>query len=221
MADEIKGAPEILWTACIQCKGDTRHDLVHEVLIQTDPGDDDGPPFTVLEKFQMVSCRGCERHSFRYGWAIAEEGYDWVWESYPQNPKDRKAVQIFILPKQVRKLYHETLRAYNAKAITLASAGIRASVEAICQERGFVKGSLKEKIDEMCNAGILPKDNAEFLHQHRFLGNEAIHDMVTPPEDEFLLALEIMEHLMQSLYQLPRRAKQLMELRAARGAQVQ
>jgi hypothetical protein len=214
---------QVVWTFCATCKRETRHAIIQSVDVTIDP-EPEGPPFPIEEKHQIVSCQGCERHSFRYGWSVSEEeeeDMDWTWAVYPEKETDRKpAFMTFFLPMTVKDLYLETLRAHNTGANILASAGLRATVEAICKERGFLRGDLKTKIDEMCAAGILPRDNAEYLHQHRFIGNNAVHDMEAPPADEFGLALEILEHLIKSLYEIPRRAERLMDLRLNRGAQI-
>lgn len=211
----------LVWTYCIGCKRDTKHDIIFSIHREVDP-EISGAPITILEEFQIVACRGCESHSFRSGWKPDDDETNWFWDTFPQKVTGRKtAFQTMFLPRSVRNLYSETLKAYNVGAEVLAAAGLRATVEAVCVDRGFTKGDLKTKIDALCAAGVLPKDNALYLHQHRFLGNEAVHDMASAPDDEFLLALEILEHLIQSLYDIPRRAKQLVTLRTERGAQTQ
>jgi hypothetical protein len=210
----------ILWNYCLQCKRVTMQEIAESIDNVDDP---EQSPLATLEKFQILCCRGCGAYSFRYGWRFEDE-YDrpWSWTNYPERSNKRKTpLNTYLLPHSVMTLYVETLRAFNSDAPTLASAGLRATVEAICIEQGFTKGDLKTKIDNLCAAGVLPKTNDEYLHQHRFVGNDAVHDMQAAPEDEFEIALEILEHLLKSLYELPRRAKELVRLRAERGAKVQ
>ncbi len=220
--DDAHEPRQVVWTHCQKCKQNTKHDVIHQVALTTDPDEDGYPPFTYLDCYQIVSCRGCDHHSFRVGWKIDDEEEDWSWTNFPEKSTDRKpASHTMFVPRTVRALYLETLSAKNARADILASAGLRATVEAICTDRGLVKGDLKAKIDALFQEGILPKNNAEYLHQLRFLGNDAVHDMVAAPKEEFDIALEILEHLLQSLYELPRRAKNLVNYREGRGAQVQ
>ena len=115
---------------------------------------------------------------------------------------------------------NQTIKARNAKALTLATAGIRATVEAICLNEKVGGANLKEKIDSLAASGKLTIESASYLHQHRYLGNEAVHDMVAPAIEEFEIALDILEHLLTSLYEMPKRMDQYFRLRAARGANV-
>lgn len=109
----------------------------------------------------------------------------------------------------------------NANARTLAAAGLRAVAEAICIEQGCVTGSLKQKIDALVTNGTLSRRDADYLHQHRFLGNEAVHQLSAPPEDEFGIALKILEHLLETIYIVPHLGSRLRKMRSSRGAQVQ
>jgi hypothetical protein len=80
--------------------------------------------------------------------------------------------------------------------------------------------NLKEKIDALAQNGKLTAEAASYLHQHRYLGNEAVHDMAAPPKEEFEIALEILEHLLSSLYEIPKRMDRYVKLRTDRGASV-
>ena len=44
------------------------------------------------------------------------------------------------------------------------------------------------------------------LHQHRYLGNEAVHELKAPSSDELRLAIEIIEHVVEQLYEIPQKA---------------
>ena len=46
------------------------------------------------------------------------------------------------------------------------------------------------------------KDIAEILHALRFIGNEAVHELTAPPEDDLKAAIEIVEHTLENLYGL-------------------
>ncbi|MCH4247568.1 MAG: DUF4145 domain-containing protein [Acinetobacter populi] len=47
----------------------------------------------------------------------------------------------------------------------------------------------------------------ELLHSLRFLGNEAVHELITPEENDINVAFNIIEHLIQSIYIMPKDLK--------------
>jgi len=110
---------------------------------------------------------------------------------------------------------------FDSKAMIMSAAALRAVVEAACLDQGCNSGNLKDKIDCLTTKGVLLKRDADYLHQHRFLGNKAVHELVAPPIEEFQIALKILEHLLNSVYVIPQLGATLVALRAERGAQTQ
>ena len=55
-----------------------------------------------------------------------------------------------------RSIYTETIQAFNLGAPTLAEAGLRAIVEALCIHQG-ASGNLQKKIDSLVERGLLAK----------------------------------------------------------------
>lgn len=119
-----------------------------------------------------------------------------------------------LIPATVWKMYHETLAAFSANIRTLAAGGLRAVVEAICLDKQVPGANLQKKIDELATQGSLTKAEAELLHEERYLGNEALHELSTPSARDIEDGLEIVESLIRTLYILPSKAKRL---RARRG----
>jgi hypothetical protein len=79
-----------------------------------------------------------------------------------------------------------------------------------------VKGNLADKINELVTKGELAQKQADFLNVHRFLGNDAAHDMLPPPPSEIIAALEILENLLRTIYELPKVAAELTASREQR-----
>lgn len=140
---------------------------------------------------------------------------------YPNPAKRTANIDIWKLPAKVRALYEETLIAVDAGAPVLSAAGLRSVVEAACLDQGCKGHSLVLQINDLVQKGIFLRRDADYLHQHRFLGNEAVHEMQAPPIEEFAIALKILEHLLTALYVMPDLDQQLKNMRAARGAKVQ
>ena len=98
-------------------------------------------------------------------------------------------------------------------------------MEGICAATGVKKGtvekekkgtmvkqqstSLDGKISGLREKGHLTKNNAEVLHAHRCLGNDALHELQMPSVDELRLGIEIVEHVLVELYEIQDKAKEM------------
>ena len=119
---------------------------------------------------------------------------------------------------------------YNNEIYSLCAAGLRSIIEGICAERNISDGeveytdkngdkkkkrskTLQGKISGLAEKGVLTKDNAEILHELRFLGNKALHELTTPQPEELQLGINIIEHILENIYDLPSKAKELKAIR--------
>ena len=74
------------------------------------------------------------------------------------------------------------------------------------------KDKLKSKMNRPVTVGRvahLTQPSAQTLHEHRYLGNSAVHELARPSTDELKLAVEIVEHVLEQLYELPEKAAEL------------
>lgn len=76
-----------------------------------------------------------------------------------------------------------------------------------------MKSNLEGKINGLAQKKFLTAQNAEALHEHRFLGNDALHELTQPSSEELKLAIEIVEHTFKSVFDLPKIHKDLMARR--------
>jgi len=152
---------------------------------------------------------------------------------YPERSIHTRALKPFKnLPRRISKIYSETTNCFNKDFRILCAAGLRAIIEGICSEQGIKDGpifledgvtqklkrdgitpvrseSLQGKIAGLHEKGILTKSSANMLHEYRFLGNDAIHDLQLPTKDVLGLAIDIVEHMLESLYVIPDKAEDL------------
>lgn len=122
------------------------------------------------------------------------------------------------IPDNVWKMYWETLEAINAGIKTLAGGGLRAIVEAICLDKGIEAGRLYDKIEELAKKQLITPTEALFLHEERFLGNAALHEMSTPSVQDLEDGLGIIEGLISTTYILPSKYERMKQRREARNA---
>ena len=86
-------------------------------------------------------------------------------------------------------------------------------MEAICIDRKVSGQDLQKKIDDLVSKGLLEKPQADLLHEERYIGNAALHEILPPAKQEIEDGLVIVEGLMNTIYILPLRAERLREKR--------
>jgi hypothetical protein len=113
------------------------------------------------------------------------------------------------LPPKTYRIYIETIKCFNRGLHILAAIGLRAIIESVCLEQKVKGGNLQKGIDRLATEGHLLKAHADFLHNHRFMGNLAAHEIEPPPMEDFIAALDIAETLLKTMYVLPRLAAKI------------
>jgi hypothetical protein len=202
---------DIIQIDCTKCKQTTSHDVLHSSNVG-DNDDDSGTHWG--EIYQTVQCRGCSTISFAVqSWNSedTDEQHQPITFQvlYPSRTIRKPIENYYYLPPKVRIVYEETLTALSNKAPILAAIGIRAVVEAVCQDYGCTMQNLEKSIDRLVEKGHLAADQAVFLHLQRFMGNAAAHEIAAPEQAELRAALDIAENLLINLYVLPVLAKKM------------
>ena len=144
---------------CRDCGKSTNHD----VLAENQESHQDEYSYDII--FQIVQCRGCETKSFRKVFVNFEAAYptfDNQWEVpeeitiYPKTVEGHREIgDLCELPNIVRKIYSEVLLALKEDAKILAGLGLRAAVEAVCNNLEIQGRSLEVRINKLATAGHL------------------------------------------------------------------
>lgn len=136
-------------------------------------------------------------------------------EFFPKRTEDDLVVKSYVqLPKSLSSIYQEVVRAFNNEIPMLCAIGIRALIEGICFEHEIHGRNLEKKIENL--ESILPKNIVTNLHNLRFMGNEAAHELNTSSQEELKLAIGICEDLLNYLYELDYRTNSLNDIRKKR-----
>lgn len=202
----------------------------------------DNLPDTVdwSNNYQIIQCQGCDTISFQQrSWCsenvcqIGPDDWDDGYSStlYPYRSDNTRITKDYNnLPRTLRRIYHETIECFNNNSLTLCAAGLRAIIEGICANQQITDGpvhiqendsstrtvrkkNLEGKIAGLYEKGILTQQNTVILHEHRYLGNDAVHELNLPTSHELILALDIVEHIFDSLYEMPDKAAELQLIR--------
>lgn len=209
---------EIEWLPCGVCKRETRHSVLATVS-ENDVSPDAG--IFVFDEYSVVRCGGCHNLSFRVKSECSEYEQEWDEEAqqyvitpivtlYPSRLAGRALLaDARHLPSPVQEIYREAFAAQCNRLPLLSGLGVRTIVEAVCSEKGIAGRDLYSKIENLAKAGHITLDGARVLHSLRFMGNRAAHDMVAPSEQELEAAFDVIEYLLNGVYNIPRRAQSL------------
>ena len=236
--DLNKTQGEELKVLCTRCGNSTNHVVV--VSVDCSETEDDGDDwFRTQDNFQILQCRGCDVYTFRHlNWfselddpmSGTDGSTEWL---YPKrNARTISVADYFNVPVAIQRIYRESIEACNNEYFTLAAGGLRALVEGICADQSIPDGpvsdpnggapkrkkTLEGKINGLVEKGILTQKNAETLHEHRILGNEALHELEYPRYGEIKLAIEIIQHVLDELYEIPAKGRELRQHGAKRRA---
>lgn len=220
---------------CGKCKTYTNQDVLHES--EKHDAEEDG--WWETRQYQIIQCAGCETISFRQIYTDIQMESAWSPEDgdgrpmsidlFPNNSIHHLPINSFShTPLNIRAIYKETMESYNNNQLILCSGGLRAIIEGICSNKKVlginkvIKGktvfvsNLETKIEGLAEQGFLTTGNATILHNLRFIGNDALHELAAPTKSELKLAIKIIEHTIESLYELDYKAKRLASHRAIR-----
>ena len=228
---ENKTKDDSLRVPCKTCNSITNHIVV--VSIDEDISEIISEEFSLdcVDNYQIIKCQGCDVKSFRHlNWfsendCLESDGY--TERLYPRRDiSSLSAKELWNTPQPLRRIYRESIESFNSECFTLCAAGLRAIVEGICTNQSVNNGliticekdgskkekrvkTLEGKISGLYEKGVLTKQSSETLHQHRFLGNDALHQLEFPSKAELKLAIEIIEHTLEQLYEIPEKVQEL------------
>jgi len=233
--EEIDNPNTIEKILCAKCKLETNH----TVLAKYKSSDDDihGTDGAIdwWDSYEIVKCNGCDTAGFRHISYFSEHAAPWdnglVTKLYPHREKGGRSIISFDeTPMKLDKLYAETINAFNSDLLILCAGGVRAILECICIDKGIAGGNvidqnnvsfkrenLQGKISGLSERGYITLAQSAGLHQHRYLGNDALHEIIQPLKKELSIAIDILEHAIKQIYDIPENTKQLERFRNMRN----
>lgn len=207
---------ETIWSECKSCNQSTKHAILKQESFRSDPSE-----YYYGTDHMMIQCLGCENIAFRkeehdfeayYQIGPDEWEHDTKVDIYPHFISHHNSIDnISKVPLIVRSIYYESIITIQEAAYTLAGLGLRATIEAICNEQGITGKNLQVRINKMSTQGLISKRDAQRLHAIRFLGNDAAHEIKKAKKGSVLVALKIVEHILLTLYILDEEVNQHLE----------
>jgi len=209
---------------CNHCNTTTNHHvkLEHKIDDVVDDEETSMQHYIGSYRYQIIECNGCETISYRsvdYFPTFAElnetgkiviSGSKTFETFYPERIKDQLGEKKVInLPTIIRKAYREVIDAYNFDQSILCAAGLRAIVEGICAHFNIGGKNLGEKTQGL--SSLIGSELSEALKIHKSLGNYALHRLDVPDKIELQEAIHLIEHTLETLFEIPIRSKKLNE----------
>lgn len=223
---------EPLKILCSYCKTNTKHIVMTSINERATEYWDEYQDIVWITDYEIIQCLGCETISFR-SHEINSENEDQEGRLittiliYPKRSKYLLVKKNYLnLPINLERIYSETIDCFNRGNYILSGAGVRGLVEGLCLENGITEGNvenikkdgsigikikkdLQGKINGLHESGKLTAQGADILHEHRFLGNEAVHELTSPSKEDLSLAIEIVENVFETLYEIPSKGLKL------------
>lgn len=173
----------------------------------------------------IVQCLGCDTVSFvqRFigkQFRDKQNNRNYIEHNYPERELMQDIEFLSIeeqrkLPPQLRKLYEEIEIAYEYDANLLAGIGVRMLIEAICLHQQIKGANLKIKIECLYSTGFIAKNDIPILDKLREIGNITAHEVKGFSNYKLKYALEIVNHVLKSIYILPTFQKKLESKRSS------
>jgi hypothetical protein len=195
---------------CRVCNHETNH-----VVKAIETTSDSNEEFSYSEDFAIVQCLGCDSFSFRKEYNDSESYYNdesteggSVINVYPPIAKGHKLLEDqWRLPELIGLMYNESIEALSSGCKVLAGVGFRTIIEAVCLDKGIKGETLEDKINNLASNKFITPGEKDRLHSIRFLGNDSVHEIETPTQEQLDLALYIIEHLLNNIYLLDIRVR--------------
>lgn len=232
------------WTMRIPCAGTCNGKTKHEVLQSVDTAGSEHS-IDWASHYQIVQCGGCEEISFVKQTYFSEDYNPWDGKIdlpktlYPLRHGDSLPTpEREDIPIKLELIRTQTFFCYNANSGILCAVGLRALLEGICADKNIVDGQIKDadgnpilgkksgnpirskgldgKIWGLQEKDYLTSEQAKTLHNLRYLGNDAAHELEEPSVEELKMALQIIEHALAQIYELPTASKRLESARDKR-----
>lgn len=202
---------------CNECHHETWHNVLFVKHMRGNCEE-----YSWYQEYSVLQCAGCDKICYRTD-SSDSESYDvdeygnWVpdvrIENFPYSLEGIGNIEnIYELPSKIKSIYSETLKAISDGCFTLAGIGLRATIDAVCEQENIQGKDLNIKINKLLSNGIISKDEAGKLHAIRFIGNDAAHDIKTPFKNQIVIALKIIEHLISSKYAMQDEIEKYLEL---------
>jgi hypothetical protein len=161
------------------------------------------------EEYSVVQCLGCKTVSFFRVSKPNRKSAKAIHYNYPSDDEfnDHQFLAdefIDVLPKSIGLLYDEVIGSFDSESPILSGIGLRALVESICIDQRIQGNNLKARIQGLHSKGLISTTELPILDKLRLIGNISAHEIKSLPIAKLEIALGIINHVLMSIYILPK-----------------
>lgn len=204
---------QMIKTECHNCNEETNNIVLYKKEVRLN--NDKGKSSDEKEWWCLTKCAGCNNFHFVlrvFSPDPEKKGITFYDMVYPGSPEVFNFIpyeELGELPMMISNLYVEVRKAFEAESAVLAGIGLRTLVEAICKQQNISGKNLKEKIIALHSKGQISTSELPILDKLRDIGNISAHEIKSFTMDKLSYALEIVNHILKSIYILPKINKKL------------
>ena len=193
---------------CSVCNSIVETEIIFDYPLNVDCQDELFCEGTIIK---LAKCLNCKNPIL-----LAEDFTEIEGNHYTQNIiqlfPDKESDFVKNTPKTIIKPYREAKKCYKANAYEACVIMCRKGIEAICHEKGEVKGNLINKLKKLKEIGILEETFYKWANELREIGNIGAHSHDTEiSKQDSIDTLEFFEALILYLYHLVDKYDRLIE----------
>ena len=188
---------------CNHCGGMRNHDVLHSVKSEWSDAEE---YCCGSNEYETLRCAGCEdiklRHISRHSDdeeptihyfppLIFRQKPVWFEELYFEVPKEEHFIEV---------LLNEIYVAVQNNLSSLALMGVRSLLEKIMIAKIGDKNSFAKNLDELLSKGFVSPIQKQNLSTIVEAGHAATHRKYKPRKEDIITALDITEHIIESVY---------------------
>ncbi len=134
--------------------------------------------------------------------------------TYPPIKIDFDVVNI---PPDICSTFEEAINCHSQECYVASAIMVRRTLEELCKDKGCRGNNLYERINELKENVVLPKELLGALDHLRLLGNDAAHieskEYNEIGNEEVSIGIEIAKEILKSVYQMDSLVQRLIDLK--------
>lgn len=206
MANVDEDAAKTRKSLCAECARETSHHVRGES--RRGAGGEDELSWS--ETTYFLECAGCGSTSIQK--VYWDDNYDRAYDDpdvklYPAALSRPKPEWLWQVDSKFRLLFEEVYVGLGAGTVALPVMGARAILDVVIQDRVGDQGGFAAGLDALVARGLVSQHDRGILDAAVEAGNAAAHRGFFPTKDDSRRVIEIVEHLVSSLYVLKLAAK--------------
>ncbi len=183
----------------------------HRLFSKTIEGSEDIPDYGDIywtNMYELLECAGCESVTLRHTYYFQDTDETTI-RTYPPRIARRRPRWMNKLPKPMREMLRQAYVALDSNCPALTTMGARAVLDMLLVEQVGDVGGFGKKLKALEESGVVGQKNRLILETALDAGSAAAHRGHQAAADDVNAVMDILENLLQAVYQLDSLADRL------------